>query len=168
VIVGRGPTERHKPITLEKAETVRMLPGPVVRGSDAPGPVVRGLALPKRSGKRREKTTHGNCEPAEDNHPKQQTPALAGRLFSGASRARTGDLLGAIQALSQLSYSPERRSIPRGPGILASTTLWPSVEGLEVVGATRNPCVGRPRQNLRICWDFTDTLSSRREIDELS
>jgi hypothetical protein len=25
---------------------------------------------------------------------------------SGASRARTGDLLGAIQALSQLSYSP--------------------------------------------------------------
>ena len=27
----------------------------------------------------------------------------------GASRTRTGDLLGAIQALSQLSYSPERR-----------------------------------------------------------
>ena len=31
----------------------------------------------------------------------------AGRaFFNGASRARTGDLLGAIQALSQLSYSP--------------------------------------------------------------
>jgi hypothetical protein len=32
----------------------------------------------------------------------------AGRISvgSGASRARTGDLLGAIQALSQLSYSP--------------------------------------------------------------
>src|SRR5204862_3279841 len=28
----------------------------------------------------------------------------------GASRARTGDLLGAIQALSQLSYSPEPAS----------------------------------------------------------
>ena len=28
---------------------------------------------------------------------------------NGASRARTGDLLGAIQALSQLSYSPVRR-----------------------------------------------------------
>jgi hypothetical protein len=28
------------------------------------------------------------------------------RRFSGASRTRTGDLLGAIQALSQLSYSP--------------------------------------------------------------
>jgi hypothetical protein len=28
------------------------------------------------------------------------------RSVSGASRARTGDLLGAIQALSQLSYSP--------------------------------------------------------------
>jgi hypothetical protein len=26
--------------------------------------------------------------------------------FNGASRTRTGDLLGAIQALSQLSYSP--------------------------------------------------------------
>jgi hypothetical protein len=31
--------------------------------------------------------------------------------FSGASRTRTGDLLGAIQALSQLSYSPERVSV---------------------------------------------------------
>ena len=27
-------------------------------------------------------------------------------LLDGASRTRTGDLLGAIQALSQLSYSP--------------------------------------------------------------
>ena len=35
---------------------------------------------------------------------------LAGRtsIGSGASRARTGDLLGAIQALSQLSYSPAK------------------------------------------------------------
>ena len=29
----------------------------------------------------------------------------------GASRTRTGDLLGAIQALSQLSYSPERTEV---------------------------------------------------------
>jgi hypothetical protein len=29
----------------------------------------------------------------------------------GASRTRTGDLLGAIQALSQLSYSPARRTV---------------------------------------------------------
>ncbi len=42
---------------------------------------------------------------------------VAGNCLSGASRTRTGDLLGAIQALSQLSYSPacstrarERRS----------------------------------------------------------
>src|SRR5215211_5885902 len=35
--------------------------------------------------------------------------ALAG--IYGASRARTGDLLGAIQALSQLSYSPARNEI---------------------------------------------------------
>jgi N-terminal domain of (some) glycogen debranching enzymes len=35
----------------------------------------------------------------------EETPAL--RAFRhGASRTRTGDLLGAIQALSQLSYSP--------------------------------------------------------------
>src|SRR5439155_14317939 len=52
----------------------------------------------------------------------QPTAALTGRAFStikrfsgfagtvgnGASRTRTGDLLGAIQALSQLSYSPVR------------------------------------------------------------
>jgi hypothetical protein len=29
------------------------------------------------------------------------------QISNGASRTRTGDLLGAIQALSQLSYSPE-------------------------------------------------------------
>ncbi len=33
----------------------------------------------------------------------------------GASRTRTGDLLGAIQALSQLSYSPARNGIMRVP-----------------------------------------------------
>jgi hypothetical protein len=32
--------------------------------------------------------------------------ALSRHFLSGASRTRTGDLLGAIQALSQLSYSP--------------------------------------------------------------
>ena len=35
-------------------------------------------------------------------------------LRNGASRARTGDLLGAIQALSQLSYSPESGRMFRG------------------------------------------------------
>jgi hypothetical protein len=37
-------------------------------------------------------------------------------FLDGASRTRTGDLLGAIQALSQLSYSPGRRHVPRGCG----------------------------------------------------
>ena len=32
-------------------------------------------------------------------------------VFNGASRTRTGDLLGAIQALSQLSYSPVERMV---------------------------------------------------------
>jgi hypothetical protein len=36
----------------------------------------------------------------------------------GASRTRTGDLLGAIQALSQLSYSPAAHSVAAGPGDL--------------------------------------------------
>jgi hypothetical protein len=35
-----------------------------------------------------------------------ERPAEAGLFFSGARRARTADLLGAIQALSQLSYGP--------------------------------------------------------------
>jgi hypothetical protein len=38
--------------------------------------------------------------------PKPLRPFLRNPTFSGASRTRTGDLLGAIQALSQLSYSP--------------------------------------------------------------
>jgi hypothetical protein len=40
---------------------------------------------------------------------------LAGCRFGlnsdGASRTRTGDLLGAIQALSQLSYSPAKEEV---------------------------------------------------------
>ena len=38
--------------------------------------------------------------------PPARTRPRAGTFRNGASRARTGDLLGAIQALSQLSYSP--------------------------------------------------------------
>jgi hypothetical protein len=53
---------------------------------------------------------------------------LSVRPRNGANRARTGDLLGAIQALSQLSYSPESGRVdgqsqtsvvPRAPGALA-------------------------------------------------
>ena len=40
----------------------------------------------------------------------------SGDSGDGASETRTRDLLGAIQALSQLSYSPERRLLPRGCG----------------------------------------------------
>jgi hypothetical protein len=36
---------------------------------------------------------------------------LAGLSTDGASRTRTGDLLGAIQALSQLSYSPANAEV---------------------------------------------------------
>src|SRR5947209_5304808 len=40
---------------------------------------------------------------------KHESPAKAGDSSDGARGTRTPDLLGAIQALSQLSYSPERR-----------------------------------------------------------
>ena len=39
---------------------------------------------------------------------------LQGFSDDGASETRTRDLLGAIQALSQLSYSPVRRAVPPG------------------------------------------------------
>src|SRR5947208_5615923 len=47
------------------------------------------------------------CGPGRGN----RKPRRAGSSCDGASRARTGDLLGAIQALSQLSYSPERTEV---------------------------------------------------------
>src|ERR671916_994962 len=46
--------------------------------------------------------------------PDASKPASQLGSSSGASRTRTGDLLGAIQALSQLSYSPVRASRPEG------------------------------------------------------
>jgi hypothetical protein len=48
--------------------------------------------------------------------PSRESPAVAGLSRYGASRTRTGDLLGAIQALSQLSYSPRRRRSERTSG----------------------------------------------------
>jgi hypothetical protein len=44
---------------------------------------------------------------------KRESPAVAGHSWSGARGTRTPDLLGAIQALSQLSYSPEERTVYR-------------------------------------------------------
>ena len=52
---------------------------------------------------------------------------LANAAFSGlrggASRTRTGDLLGAIQALSQLSYSPAAAKSSRGFATCAAV-VW--------------------------------------------
>ncbi|MCW3018985.1 MAG: hypothetical protein JWN10_1293 [Solirubrobacterales bacterium] len=41
---------------------------------------------------------------------------MQGSCSDGARGTRTPDLLGAIQALSQLSYSPVRAQIERGAG----------------------------------------------------
>src|SRR6266576_2169872 len=47
--------------------------------------------------------------PRRPRRPLWARPAFAAwRLMSGASRARTGDLLAASQTLSQLSYGPAR------------------------------------------------------------
>jgi hypothetical protein len=40
-----------------------------------------------------------------------QCPWIAGQTGDGARGTRTPDLLGAIQALSQLSYSPEEGTV---------------------------------------------------------
>jgi hypothetical protein len=50
-----------------------------------------------------------------------ENPAIAGLPGSGARGTRTPDLLGAIQALSQLSYSPEEGTVyPRGASARAT------------------------------------------------
>jgi hypothetical protein len=51
---------------------------------------------------------------------RQQKPRTCEAFGSGARGTRTPDLLGAIQALSQLSYSPVRRHRPRGRPSLAA------------------------------------------------
>src|SRR5215208_5644602 len=56
---------------------------------------------------------------------------------NGASRARTGDLLGAIQALSQLSYSPARRSVARVG--LATNPQTSGIAGSQAAPAYRPP-----------------------------
>ena len=64
--------------------------------------------------------------PARQAHRKRKRPArFPGRAFllqSGANRDRTGDLLNAIQALSQLSYSPVFCCWP--PWVAARRRKW--------------------------------------------
>jgi hypothetical protein len=50
----------------------------------------------------------GEPYPVPDAPTPSKKARWCGPFYGGASRARTGDLLGAIQALSQLSYSPAR------------------------------------------------------------
>jgi hypothetical protein len=53
------------------------------------------------------------------------------RVRDGASRTRTGDLLGAIQALSQLSYSPARghslAAVQAGAAGARFDSSWPDL-----------------------------------------
>ena len=74
------------------------------------GPVVRGSGPQTQT-----------SSPEDDAQPDQpqQKPRKCEAFGSGARGTRTPDLLGAIQALSQLSYSPVRRHRPRGRPSLA-------------------------------------------------
>src|SRR5829696_1689363 len=73
---------------------------------------------------------------------------------NGASRARTGDLLHAMQALSQLSYSPEL--VPRGPSVYrAAGCSW-----LERAGGIRR--FGRRRVRSEASRPCRATGSMRR------
>src|SRR6266851_2809423 len=55
----------------------------------------------------------GTSRPTPGNPRRCCAARLRRSWVNGASRARTGDLLGAIQALSQLSYSPAGAAISR-------------------------------------------------------
>ena len=101
------------------------------------------------------KGVEADQDDGEASRPKQkrQKPRLRGfcdRSIDGASRARTGDLLGAIQALSQLSYSPAVRRyaarLQSRPvvGSAACRTLvadgwWPMRPGAAVVSSVDRP-----------------------------
>ena len=64
----------------------------------------------------------------------KRKPRNCGAFCDGASRARTGDLLGAIQALSQLSYSPvQRPGRAVGDSVAPQVGGWPVRETLRVV-----------------------------------
>jgi hypothetical protein len=81
---------------------------------------------------------------------KRESPAVAGDSVSGASRARTGDLLGAIQALSQLSYSPGRRPWPHGDpaSLVAGRSGCPRDQSSLIAVADRARCAAeREGQN---------------------
>ena len=55
----------------------------------------------------RDALSDGEAQCRAHRAPKRKNPRGCRGSPSGASRTRTGDLLGAIQALFQLSYSPE-------------------------------------------------------------
>ena len=67
------------------------------------------LALPARS---------ASLARAPADHRLQARSAARRNDYDGASETRTRDLLGAIQALSQLSYSPGRRHQPLGRAVV--------------------------------------------------
>ena len=131
----RSGRKRHdRPVTPELAVRVLSLP---LQDSPANAGVSRRRA---RSARPRDRAPGwGQPCPA-----KRKTAAL--RRFHGASRTRTGDLLGAIQALSQLSYSPVpgQCSPARGHGPAVSLPREPAASGR----ASRCP-VDRRRRRLR-------------------
>ena len=70
------------------------------------------MALPDGDGWLQARRRAAEASPQHD-----EAPALAGASCDGATGTRTPDLLGAIQALSQLSYSPEQGGRNRAPAV---------------------------------------------------
>lgn len=78
-----------------------------------------------------------NCDVAHHTFPR------AGHSSDGARRIRTADLLGAIQALCQLSYSPEVRRWWDGVPVTLEGNCSRGWEGGGVAWSVAGGCVGR-------------------------
>ena len=114
----RNPGSQHESCSQERNQTSSHVPSPLWRRwSVTRSPVGRRPVLRLRHSHR--SVAHEQIGPSAANSTTltfwhdgdsaaRKRPAVCRPFDGGASRTRTGDLLGAIQALSQLSYSPGR------------------------------------------------------------
>src|SRR3954454_16346910 len=91
---------------------------------------------------------------------KSEAARLRGPFADGARRIRTADLLGAIQALCQLSYSPsgeaDEACLALAQGYAVAVELWPrrAMQGSDQVGKGLSLRIRR-----RNPWEFSTTPS---------
>ncbi len=140
----RGTHARRLPGSGGAACRARLRPSSA-RGAFRSGTSTWGLArtIPRQQPTREARAKLRPCKPSETGsrttaghrrHATGRRPRSTGKPRNGASRTRTGDLLGAIQALSQLSYSPNGDPGTR-PGCAPEFRgSWGSDEGSMVWG----------------------------------